>query len=155
MGQEIRTTNSVPRDFKLSIDSVQRVQLYPHEEWDEPPYPCARIRVASCLQSFPNPARNVHGGVDWFLGNATMIYPAPPSCQLNGQTSHDQLLGLPPHMWYVVCTGGCSDTLSQWTVLNPPWATSLEIPHSQWPTPCLSEKINLTTKTSYQIEVCP
>jgi hypothetical protein len=49
MGLEVRTTSSVLREFKLSIDSVQRVQLYPHEEWDKPPYPCARIRVASHL----------------------------------------------------------------------------------------------------------
>jgi hypothetical protein len=30
-----------------------------------------------------------------------MIYPMPPSFQFNGQTGHDQLLGLPPP--YVIC----------------------------------------------------
>ena len=38
MGIEERTVGSFPKDFKLSKDSTQRVQLYPHEERDEPPY---------------------------------------------------------------------------------------------------------------------
>ena len=59
------------------------------------------IRVASHLQPFPNLAKNVHGGVDWFPGNATMIYLVPPSCQLNGQINHNQLLTLPPP--FVIC----------------------------------------------------
>ena len=31
---------------------------------------------------------------DWFLGNATMIYPMPPSCQFLKQLGRNRLLGL-------------------------------------------------------------
>ena len=41
MGIEERTTGSVPKDFTSGFqkNSAQRVQVYPHREWDEPPYP--------------------------------------------------------------------------------------------------------------------
>jgi len=61
----------------------------------------ARVRVASHLQPLHNPSKDVHGRVDWFPSNATMIYAVPPLCQLNGQISRNQLLGLPPP--YVIC----------------------------------------------------
>ena len=39
MGIEEGTTGSIPKDFRLSKDFAKRVELYPHGEWDEPPYP--------------------------------------------------------------------------------------------------------------------
>jgi hypothetical protein len=82
---------------------VQRVQLYPHEEQDEPPYLSYSVGVAS-LQPFLNLAKDVHGGFDKYPGNATMIYLASPSCHLNGQTGQKLVTRLvtPIHdMWYV------------------------------------------------------
>ena len=97
MGLEVRTTDKVPSRGTLGFrKTLRRGYNYTHTENGTNHHTRARVRVASRLQPFPNQANNVNGGVDLFSGNATMTYPAPPSCQLNRQTGHNQLLGLSP-----------------------------------------------------------
>jgi hypothetical protein len=111
MGIEERTTGSVPKDFRLSKDSAQRVQLYPHGGRDEPPYPCPGkgcltfSNLSLIRPECPWKIRLVPGSGFHHLpsssGQAFTIFPTPPSCQFNGQTGRNQLLGLPP--LFVIC----------------------------------------------------
>jgi hypothetical protein len=39
--------------------------------------------------------------------------------------------------------------ISQYTVLTAPWSMSSEIPHSQWPTPCMSRISKLSSRLPY------
>jgi hypothetical protein len=77
-----------------------------------------RVRVASHLQPFPNLARMFTKGL---ISPRVML---PWSTSRNHRASFTNklvaigYLAYHPHMWYVVYTGGYSDSLSQWMVLN-------------------------------------
>ena len=102
MGIEERTIGSVPKDFRLSKDSAQRVPLYPHRDQDEPPYPCPSN---GCL-TFSNISliRSEYPmkGSTGFLVNVPGIPDLrQPSCQFYGYSGCNKLHGLPPP--FAVC----------------------------------------------------
>jgi hypothetical protein len=118
MGTEERTIGSFSKDFRLSKDSAQRVQLYPHGEWDEPPYPCSgkgcltfsniflirpecpwKVRMVSWVR-LP-PSSQFLGSDFHHLPGTNHLPGANHPCQFNGQTNRNQLLGLPPP--FVTC----------------------------------------------------
>jgi hypothetical protein len=75
-GSRSKNNRFHPEGLQLSNKLCAEVYNYIHMENRMNHHTCARVRVASRLQPFPNPAKNVHERVYKFPGNATTIYPS-------------------------------------------------------------------------------
>jgi hypothetical protein len=111
---------------------------------------CARVRVVSRLQPFPNPARmSLEGSTgSWvrlppssqFLLSGFHHLPSTtllPGQRTNRSQSVTRLTTPICDMWFVWVVTRTHYPNAR--CLNAPWATSLEIPYSKWSTPRLSK----------------
>jgi hypothetical protein len=144
-------SSSIPKNSRLSR-LCRGVQLYPHGEMGWTSISRApKIRVASHLQPFPNPARVSHERFERVPGPCPRhSWPMPPPLPVS-RINRSQLvtwLVEPIHdMWSVrVVT---RTYVSQYTVLTAPQATSSKIPHSRRPIPRMSKISKLSSRLSY------
>jgi hypothetical protein len=120
MGLEVRTTKRFhPEGLMFSNKLHRGVHLYPHAKWDEPPY--LQSGSKGCLM-FPNlsliwPRVSTKG----LISSRIMLPPSTrrhPYASFKNRLIAISYLAYQPHLWYVVCMGGYSDSLSQRTVFN-------------------------------------
>jgi hypothetical protein len=143
--------SSVLRDSRLSR-FYRGVQLYPHGETGRTSISHApEIRIASCLQPFPNPARVSHERFervpDQCPGHSRLTPPTLPVSRINRSQLVTWLVDPIRDMWSVQVV--TRTYVSQYTVLTASRATSTEILHSRRPTPRMSKISKLSSRLSY------
>ena len=143
--------SSVPRDSRLSR-LCRGVQLYPHGETGWTSISRApKIRVASCLKPFPNPAWVSDERFERLPSQCprhSRPMPTPlPVSWINRSHLVNWLIDPIHDMWSVWVVARIY--VSQYMVLIAPRATLSEIPHSWWPIPRMSKISMLSSRLSY------
>jgi hypothetical protein len=152
-GYRKERTTEVPSQRTPSFQNYVEVYNYTHTEkigWTSISH-APEIRIASCLQPFPNPAQVFNERSDW----------VPDQCSIHSRPTPHPLLVLGINrsqlvtwlvdpirdMWSVQVV--TRTYISQYTVLTTPRAMSSEIPHSWQRTPHMSRISKLSSRLPY------
>ena len=120
VGQEERITGSVPKDFKLFERLCAEGITIPTRRTGRTTVPERQVRIASRYQTFPYFGQNIRRKVRVVARSMSRTFPtdANPFASFTDKLVIISYLACQPHPRHVVCTGGYSDSLSQWTVLS-------------------------------------
>jgi hypothetical protein len=134
MGIESKNNRGFCPEGLQAFKTLQRCTTVPTWRTGWTSIPERQVRVASLLQPFPNLARVSYGRFERVSGQCPGHSQPTPPLRLQLVT---WLVDPIRDMWSIrVVT---RTYVSQYTVLISPRATSSEVPHSRWPTPCMSK----------------
>jgi hypothetical protein len=134
MGIESKNNQGFRPEGLQAFKTLQRCTTVPTWRTGWTSIPERHVRVASRLQPFPNPARVSYERFERVPGQCPGHSRPTPPLRLQLVT---WLVNPIRDMWSVrVVT---QIYVCQYTILTAPWVTSSEVPHSRWPTPCMSK----------------